>query len=107
MSEKEERGEERTEKLHETWRGWREQRQRKMGVKRESEMILVKEEESEIRRGTKREKMEAKNKWEKTEGRGRMSFFPRPTFCFCACAGGEVSILIWPSASAQNSLVDC
>lgn len=77
-----------------------------MGVKRESEMILVKEEESEIRRGTRREKMEEK-KWEKTEGRGRMSFFPQPTFCFCACAGGEVSILIWPSASAQNSLVDC
>lgn len=76
MSEKEEeRGEERTEKLHETWRGWREQRQTKMGVKRESEMILVKEEESEIRRGTRREKMEAKNKGEKTEGRGRMSFF--------------------------------
>lgn len=74
MSEKE-RGEERTEKLHETWRGWREQRQRKMGVKREYEMILVKEEESEIRRGTRREKMEAKNKGEKTEGRGRMSFF--------------------------------
>lgn len=67
MSEKEkERGEERTEKQHETWRGWREQRQRKMGVKGESEMILVKEEESEIRRGTRREKMEAKNRGENT-----------------------------------------
>lgn len=75
MSEKKKRGAERTEKLHETWRGLREQRQRKMGVKGESEMILVKEEESEIRRGTRREKMEAKNRGEKTEGRGRMSFF--------------------------------
>lgn len=49
-----------------------------MGIKRESEMIAVKVEEREIRRGARREKAEAKNKRGKKEGRGRMSFFLNP-----------------------------
>lgn len=66
-----------------------------MGVKRESEMMLVKEEEWDKKREDGSEEQGGEKR-----GKRQNEFFPQPTFCFCACAGGKVSILIWPSASA-------